>query len=645
MIKLPSFLPKAAMGLLLLLLSLSINAQDLFSLQESPEVPCAPLIGNIDGRHARSLNGTWNALIEPTIFSLNDLFHFAERDYQAQPGELVEVNLENGQTLRVPGDWNTQEERLFFYNGKVWYKRDIHIDKQPERRYYLHFGAINYQAEIHVNGTLVATHTGGFTSFNCEVTDAIRPGENVLVVKVDNTLKSDDIPTTRTDWLNYGGITRDVNLVELPPAFIENYKVQLAKGATDRIQGWITVNGTTSGTAQLEISELGIDKSLEIADGRASFDLQASPELWSPDNPKLYEVIWSFGEEVIKDRIGFRSIVVEGSTIKLNGEQPFLRGISLHEEAIGARGRASSYEEAIELLNRAKELNCNFVRLAHYTHNHHMLRAADELGLLVWAEIPVYWNLEFANPEVMTKAQSRMDEMILRDQNRASIIFWSLGNETPISEARNQFFAELNQYVKKRDNTRLTTAALVFGAEEIQEMAKMYFFPAMQGKEIDAWDIEITDPLARIVDVAAINQYFGWYYSGFLASAAKLDPLQARKVMLANMHKVKFHIPESKPFIFSELGAGAKRGMAGKEGQLDIFSESYQALVYQKQIELIQNQEGLVGMAPWILKDFRSPMRLKQGVQDYWNLKGLISDNGEPKQAFFVLQEFYASRK
>jgi beta-glucuronidase len=270
-----------------------------------------------------------------------------------------------------------------------------------------------------------------------------------------------------------------------------------------------------------------------------------------------------------------------------------------------------------------------------------MLRAADELGLMVWSEIPVYWNLEFANPQVLEKAKLRMEEMIHRDQNRASIVFWSLGNETPVSQARNDFFAALNGHVKSLDPTRLTTAALVFGGEEIQEMAKQYYFPAMQGQEIEKWDIHIKDELAQIVDVAAINQYFGWYYSGFLASAAKLDPLMARKVMLDNMNKIQFHIPNEKPFVFSEFGAGAKRGMKGASGEFEIFSEAYQATVYQKQIELIQNQVGLVGTTPWILKDFRSPMRLKQGVQDYWNLKGLISDNGERKQAFFVLQEFY----
>lgn len=625
-----------------LLIGCVTSAQEMFQIQATPEVPCAPLIGNIDGRNTKSLNGTWNALIDPNEKNIfNDLFHYAERNHKPEPGELLELTVENGTTLKVPGDWNTQDERLFFYNGKVWYKRDFQVQKKPNKRYFLHFGAINYKAQIYVNGSHVASHTGGYTSFNCEITEAISDGNNFVVVNVDNTLSNTDIPTTRTDWMNYGGITRDVNLVELPSAYIENYKIQLSADNDKQISGWATINGAETGTIQVKIPELKINKSFPINNGKVKIQFKASPKFWSTGNPKLYDVELTYGEETLKDLIGFRTIKINDGKVLLNGKPTTLKGISIHEEAIGPEGRAHSYEQAIELLTAAQELNCNFVRLAHYTHNENMLRAADKMGLLVWGEIPVYWNLEFENPAVLAMAKTRMNEMIGRDQNRVSIAFWSLGNETPKSEARNNFFRALNTHVKSLDDTRLTTAALVFGGEEIGAMAKEYYFPTMAGKQFDTWDIHIEDPLASIVDLPAINQYFGWYYSGFLAPQAKIPPMKARQVMLENMSKIRFHIPGDKAFVFSELGAGARRGISGKEEDMVIFSEEYQALVYKKQIELFQNQKGIVGMSPWILKDFRSTLRQRQGIQDYWNLKGLIDDNGNPKKAYFVLQDFY----
>lgn len=618
------------------------GAQDMFQTKAVPEVPCAPLIGNIDGRNTQSLNGTWNALIDPNETNLfNELFHYAERNHKPEAGELLELTIENGATLKVPGDWNTQDDRLFFYNGKVWYKRDFHVKKVSNKRYYLHFGAINYKAQIYVNGTHVGTHIGGYTSFNCEITDAITEGNNFVVINVNNTLSNSDIPTKRTDWLNYGGITRDVNLVSLPTAFIENYKIQLHAENEGEITGWVTVNGATEGEIEVKIPDLNIDESFQLKDGKAMIRIRAKPQLWSTNNPRLYDVKLDFAGTTLEDKIGFRSIKIKDGEVLLNGRPTMLRGISIHEEAIGSEGRAYSYAHAVELLKAAKNLNCNFVRLAHYTHNEHMVRAADEMGLLVWGEIPVYWNLEFGNPAVLEMAKTRMDEMIARDQNRVSIAFWSLGNETPKSDARNNFFDALNQHVKSIDDTRLTTAALVFGGEEIGAMAKDFYFPTMAGKQFDTWDIHIEDPLAAIVDLPAINQYFGWYYSGFLAPQAKIPPLKARQVMLDNMSKIRFHIPDGKPFVFSELGAGARRGISGKVEDMVIFSEEYQALVYQKQIALFQNQKGIVGMSPWILKDFRSTLRQRQGIQDYWNLKGLIDDNGNPKKAFYVLQDFY----
>ena len=630
---------------LMILLSMQLSAQGMFEMKGIPDIPCSPLIGNIEGRTTQSLNGTWNAMIDPVSDKDNLLgklyVPYIVKNHQPQAGELMEFNLENGTTLQVPGDWNTQDDRLYFYNGKVWYKRDFHVTKKDDKRYFLYFGAINYKAHIFVNGTQVASHIGGYTSFNCEVTEALKDGENLLVIKVDNTLTDDEIPTASTDWMNYGGITRDVYVAELPKAYIQNYKIQLAKGNTKLIEGSVKIDGATDGTVSIKIPELKIKKSFTVKNGEATIQFKATPKLWSPKSPKLYNVELTYGEETVKDQIGFRTIEVKDRQVVINGKPIMLKGISIHEEAIGTDGRAYSYAHAEELLKKSLELGCNYVRLAHYTHNEHMVKAADKLGLMVWAEIPVYWSVKFEKPEVLEMAKTRMSEMILRDQNRASIIFWSLGNETPVNDARNTFFRNLNAHVKGLDNTRLTTAALVFGEHEIMAMSKDYFFPTLKGQNFDTWDLHIHDPLAEIVDVGGINQYFGWYYSGFLAMGAKIPHAQAKKVMLDNMAKVRLHVPNNRPFVFSETGAGAKKGLRAKPEDMLMFSEDFQALVYEKQIEIYKNQEGIVGMSPWVLKDFRATLRQHQGIQDYFNRKGLIDDNGQPKKAFFVLQKFY----
>ena len=176
------------------------------------------------------------------------------------------------------------------------------------------------------------------------------------------------------------------------------------------------------------------------AAGVATFDLDAPKlKLWAPENPKLYTVSISAGDDRVEDRIGFRSIAVRGADILLNGHSVFLRGISLHEENPLRGGRAFSVEDARLLLGWAKELGCNFVRLAHYPHNEHMARVADELGLMLWEEVPVYWTIQWENPETLANAKAQLTDLIMRDRNRASVIVWSVANETPVSEPRTDF--------------------------------------------------------------------------------------------------------------------------------------------------------------------------------------------------------------
>ncbi|HEY1465325.1 MAG TPA: glycoside hydrolase family 2 TIM barrel-domain containing protein [Terriglobales bacterium] len=562
------------------------------------------LIANIPGRTATSLNGAWNIIIDPYEAGLNSRYY-----RNAKPkdkNDLVEYDFDKSPTLNVPGDWNTQNEQLFFYENPVWYRRVFTYHKQPGARAFVYFGAANYQARVYLNGEKLGEHEGGFTPFNFEATDLLHDGENFLVVEANNARHIEDVPTVNTDWWNYGGITGDVSLVEVPATFIQDYFVQLSRGSRDQFAGWVQLNGVTSPQpVKLEIPEAKIQQTVTTdASGRAEFNFSAKLDLWSPENPKLYDVTLSSGKDKITEQIGFRSIEVQGTKILLNGRPIFLRGISFHDEAPMRGGRVATLEDAKTLLGWAKELHCNFIRLPHYPHNEAEIRLADRMGLLIWSEIPVYWNIDWQNAATLANAESQLRDMIARDHNRASVIMWSLSNETPMKPERTAFLKQLATDARALDSTRLLTSALNRTT------------PA--GPDIRLMD----DPIGADLDVLGINEYVGWYEH----KPEYADQLQ-------------WKVAYDKPVIMSEFGAAA---LAGRHGDADErWTEEYQANVYQHQLMMAQHIPGLAGLTPWCLADFHSPRRPLPGMQDYYNRKGLISNKGVHKQAFFTLQKFY----
>ncbi|MDH3497934.1 MAG: beta galactosidase jelly roll domain-containing protein, partial [Gemmatimonadota bacterium] len=387
------------------------------------------LITNVAGRTTTTtLNGAWQSIVDP--------FEVGYYDYRFQPradgfflarrprdkSDLVEYDFDASPRLQVPGDWNSQDERLFFYEGTVWYRTVFDYQLRPGARLFVHFGAANYDAHVYLNGTELGTHEGGFTPFNFEITGHVRPTGNSLVVKVDNQRRRDAVPTVNTDWWNYGGLTRDVTLIELPATFVRDYFLQLANGSADRVAGWVQLDGPGAAgrDVTVRIPEAGVETTVAAgADGRATLDIAADLVLWSPSNPKLYDVEIAAASDRVRDRIGFRTIATRGTDILLNGRPVFLRGVSVHEQAPMREGRANGPEDARTLLEWVKELNGNFVRLAHYPHNESMVRMADSLGLLVWGEIPVYWTIQWENEATLANARRQLSEMITRDRNRA----------------------------------------------------------------------------------------------------------------------------------------------------------------------------------------------------------------------------------
>jgi len=589
-----------------------------------------------------SLNGTWRAVID--AYARGDLAGVAPMAQEPKgPADHAEFSFENGLTLEVPGDWNTQDMRLHFYQGVVWYKRTFDFEPKSGERTYLYFGAANYIASVYVNGYMVGTHEGGFTPFNFDVTDQLESGENLLVVKVDSRRNDDDIPTPITDWHNYGGITRDVLLVSVPETHISRWELRLPEEPGNELVGFVEVVGPEiPAPVTIEIPELDVlVEAWTDASGKFEIRIPATPKRWSPDSPHLYRVAISTGSHRIEDQIGFRTIATRGSEILLNGEPIFLRGISIHDETLDGGGRANSFSHAEETLRLAKELGCNFVRLAHYPHPDAMARVADRMGLLVWAELPVYWTVAFDNQDTLALGRRMFSELIHRDRNRASVILWSLGNETPASPERDRFFTELAAHVRSEDSSRLLTAALLTGIEVLQPFMFGYYLPATLGMVRDEWLFRIDDGLEAIVDVPAVNQYFGWYYASAVAMLTPISSEYARRVMLDNMDRIRFETRGGKPLVISELGAGAKLGLRTKADEMRVFSEEYQVEVYRRQLSMLADQTTVRGISPWILKDFRAPFRMYQGIQDYWNRKGLVSEDGYRKLAFNVLQAHY----
>ena len=572
-----------------------------------------PQLANVMARNTTSLNGKWNYIVDVQEEGYYDYrmnptrwgFFLAAKPQK--PEDLIEYDFDKAPQMNVPGDWNTQDQRLFFYEGTVWFKKDFQWHRNGDHRTLLYFGAVNYDAHVYVNGKHAGHHVGGFTPFNYDVTDLLKEGDNFVVVKVDNKRRAENVPTQIFDWWNYGGITRDVMLIDLEPTYIENYSLQLAKLEGRLLSFSVNLNKAEAGRkVTLSIPELKVKKTVVTGeDGTASISMKAKPQLWSPKTPKLYKVQLEMDGVTIDDEIGFRTIETKGKQILLNGEPIFLKGISIHEEKAFGGGRANCAEDAATLLGWAKELGCNYVRLAHYPHNEHAIRQAERMGFLVWSEIPVYWTIAWTNDDTYKNAERQLTDMIRRDQNRANIIIWSIANETPHSNERDIFLSRLAKKAKSLDNTRLISMA-------------------MEVTSASNYKNRLQDNMNEYVDVVSFNQYIGWYRD------------------VNDAPKMEWEIPYDKPVIVSEFGGGAKYGLHGPKNQR--WTEEFQENLYKENLDMLDKVEGLAGTTPWILKDFRSPRRVLDGIQDYYNRKGLCSDKGEKKKAFYILQKWYEGK-
>ncbi len=558
-------------------------------------------------QNAVSLNGKWNAIID--LYSRGESARLYQNRQAKGKTEFLEYSFQNGLRLNVPGDFNSQIPELKYYEGNVWYQRYFTAKKNNDKRQFIYFAAVSYQATVWLNGKEIGRHEGGFTPFQIEVTNTLKEGQNDLVVLVNNNRRADGIPAMNFDWWNYGGITRDIFFIETPEIFISDYKLQLKPGSKNKLLGYVQLEGAIDAQqVEVLIPELKITKTVNTnAQGHATFEINTKPELWSPVSPKLYDVKFKTNSEIINEEIGFRTIETKGSKILLNGEPIFLKGVNFHEEIPQHMGRAYSDADAAMILSEVKALGCNFARTAHYPQNEKILRMAEKMGILIWEEIPLWQGIEFTNPIILKKAETMLREMIYRDKNRASIIIWSIANETRPSADRDRILTELVSLTRSLDNTRLVGAA----------------FDNM-GYDWNTSTFNLNDKVSEAVDVVGANKYMGWYMP---------FPVEAKNI--------KWNVALDKPFIMTEFGGEALFGQHGEADVASSWSEEYQEAIYKKNLEMFKNIPNLCGTAPWVLFDFRSPTRLHPLNQDGWNRKGLISDKGQRKKSWYVMKQYY----
>lgn len=561
-------------------------------------------------RHKMSLDGTWRFEVDMYDSSLRSKwFQFRDKDddgfYNAK-----DFTFSEWEKIKVPACWNMQSERYFFYEGTGIYTREFICRLKADERIVLKFGAANYSAMIFLNGVYLGMHQGGFTPFFVEVTEYLQEN-NRIIVAVNNQRRKERVPAQMYDWYNYGGLFRSIEILRLPKVFINRFHAALVPDGTFRhIRIRVQVDGTDSGTAAVQIPELNLAAEIPIHNCCGEAVLDAAPELWHPGNPKLYRITCSFADDFVEDRVGFREIKTVGTELHLNGKKIILKGTTFHEDSV-KNGRSLTEEEMRENFALAKELNCNFVRLNHYPHHELAAQIADELGILLWEEIPAFWAIDFDNPWTCQDAQNQLSELVLRDINRASVIIWCVCNENEDTDSRLKFAVDMMDTARRLDPDRLVTAACMF----------------------DSRNHRIVDRVSKYVDLICVNQYYGWYQ----------NDIEKLPVMLKNLQEFM-----DRPAIISEFGADGGPGWRGFDDEKG--TEDYQRAVYCRQVEELGKADFLCGTISWLMYDFRTPRRLHISQQQpngekRYNVKGVLSaDKKHRKLAFNVLRDFYANR-
>ena len=544
-------------------------------------------------RQSLSLSGEWGFYVDPMHRGIRQEW-WKNRREKSYCFPCYDVN---SRTCTVPHNWCSEPD-LRYYDGTCLYQKIFDYPYLVEgKRTYITFGAVNFECSVYLNGEKVGEHNGGYLEFSVDVTEYIRPTDNDLWLVVDNTRHEGRIPAMIFDWWNDGGIIRDVVVYSVCEGGIDSYRL------TTTLEGdsvMLSVSVVAGDSVTLEIEGLGVCETFR--DSTTITMPRDKVRLYSDVDPHRYIVKLSTIGDSISEMVGLREVKVEGREIYLNGEKLFLKGVNVHED-FAPLGSAENHEAIDRVIEYCKQLGVNFIRLAHYPHSRYFMDKAEEAGILMEEEIPLYWYVNW-DMGIEDKAKVQYDEMVYRDFNRASVIMWGVGNEMSKDIQNAPHIENLAKYLRGIDSSRPVT----YVCSSRDKVGENYV-PFM------------TDSMYESLDIIALNTYGGM---------RDADPFD-------NDKHVDAYAKYGKPIIVTETGAF---GLLGVRDGSEI-DEINQAKFNEIQVSKILSSDYVRGLSVWVLIDGRTPiyhLNPEPGIYYY----GLIQQNGEKKPAFDSLRKIYA---
>ena len=597
-----------------------------------------------DNRSASANNTVVNQGLASTLAIIKDDHQKISQNWQYLENATANVSAaksnDQWQEVNLPHTWNasdTTDVITGYRRDASWYGKTISLNPDENKRYFLHFEAAQMKASVYVNGQKAGDNVGGYTSFDIEMTDQLVSGTNEILVRVDNGVDKDLVPSQKADFFQYGGLTRDVWVMTTPKNRLKQVQVSTPEVSKDSAR--VTLKAINDLVGDFEPAGYRTNITSPSGEVVASGDALAftidNPALWSPDTPQLYNIKTDMlneqGEVVdtFTDTFGLRWFEFKANgPFYLNGERLLLRGTHLHEGHAGY-GSAMTDEQRITDLTAIKELGANFVRLGHYSHDPVIYDTADKLGIILYDEVP--WNRGGVGGEQWRKnTQAMTRRMIEQNYNRASVFLWSLGNE----------MYWLPDVAGGGDKTRV--------AEELQLLNNI-------AKEMDPGRLTTIRKFpegADIVDVYSPSIWAGWYGGGYVQYQEAIEMARAEHPYLLHMeYGGSSHVGRFLDKPFGRFGTSDPENLGSVEEAVNqtgvisvakskVWDMSYMIDLFDWYLRISETDPNFAGSAQWAFKDFGTPIRPENPLP-FVNMKGLVQRDGVKKDVYHVFASYW----